>query len=91
MRSQTVTLELPEPLYEQLQARAARRQRTVADEVLDVLTGASPVTETLPDDLEQAIAQLVFLCGQAIPELKNRWGQPLTGSSPVSGTSITKP
>jgi plasmid stability protein len=61
MSSQTVTLELPEPLYEQLQARAARRQRTVADEVLDVLTGASPATEALPDDLEQAIAQLVFL------------------------------
>lgn len=61
MSSQIVTLELPEPLYEHLQARAVRRQRTVADEVLDVLTGAIPATEALPDDLEQAIAQLVFL------------------------------
>ncbi len=66
MNSQSVTLELPEPLYEQLQARAARRQRTVADEVLDVLTGALPATEALPDDLEQAIAQLVFLDDAAL-------------------------
>ncbi len=66
MNSQSVTLELPEPLYEQLQARAVRRQRTVADEVLDVLTGAIPATEALPDDLEQAIAQLVHLDDAAL-------------------------
>ncbi|NCC33732.1 MAG: hypothetical protein EOM24_17210 [Chloroflexia bacterium] len=61
MSSQILTLELPEPLYEQLQVRAARRQRSVADEVLDVLTGAIPATEVLPDDMEHALAQLVFL------------------------------
>jgi len=37
------------------------RASTIADEVLDVLTGALPATEMLPDDLEQAIAQLVCL------------------------------
>jgi plasmid stability protein len=51
-------IELPESLYAQLQARAARRQRTVADEVLDVLTGATPATEALTDELEDALAQL---------------------------------
>jgi plasmid stability protein len=66
MNSQSVTLELPESLYEQLQARAVRRQRTVADEVLDVLSGAIPATEALPDDLEQAIAQLAFLDDAAL-------------------------
>lgn len=66
MNSQRVTLELPEPLYAQLQARAMRRQRTVADEALDVLTGAIPATETLPNDLEHAIAQLVFLDDAAL-------------------------
>ena len=66
VHSRMFTLELPEPLYEQLQARAVRRQRTVADEVLDVLTGALPATEMLPDDLEQAIAQLVFLDDAAL-------------------------
>jgi uncharacterized protein YnzC (UPF0291/DUF896 family) len=43
-----------------------RAERTVADEVLDVLIGAIPATEALPDDLEQAIAQLVFLDDAAL-------------------------
>ena len=65
-----VAAPVPQPLYEQLQARAARRQRIVADEVLDVLTVALPATDALPDDLEQAIAQLVFwmmqLCSRPV-------------------------
>ena len=59
MTAQDVTIRLPKALYEQLQSRAARRQRTVADEVLDVLTGATPATEVLPDELEHAIAELI--------------------------------
>ena len=61
-----VTIRLPKALYEQLKARAARRQRTVADEVLDVLTGATPATEELPADLEHAIAQLVHIDDAAL-------------------------
>jgi len=66
MTVQDVTIRLPKALYEQLQSRATRRQRTVADEVLDVLTGATPATEVLPDDLERAIAQLVSVDDAAL-------------------------
>ena len=66
MTVQDVTIRLPKALYEQLQSRAARRQRTVPDEVLDVLTGATPATEALPDDLERAIAQLVSVDDAAL-------------------------
>lgn len=66
MTVQDVVVRLPQPLYEQLQARAARRQRTVADEVLDVLTGATPATEQLPEDLEHVIAQLVHVDDAAL-------------------------
>ena len=59
MTAQDVTIRLPKALYEQLQSRAARRQRTVADEVLDVLTSATPATEVLPDELERAIAEFI--------------------------------
>ena len=59
MTAQDVTIRLPQALYEPLQSRAARRQRTVAAEVLDVLTGATPATEVLPDELEHAIAELI--------------------------------
>jgi len=61
MSAPSITLQLPEPLYRQLQARAKRRNRNIADEVLDVLTGAAPATEVLPDDLEQIVAQLAFV------------------------------
>ena len=66
MTAQDVLVRLPQPLYEQLQARAARRQRTVADEVLDVLTGATPATEQLPEDLEHMVAQLVHMDDAAL-------------------------
>ncbi|RRR71711.1 MAG: hypothetical protein EI684_11140 [Candidatus Viridilinea halotolerans] len=81
MIAQTVTLELPELLYAQLQARAARRQRTVADEVLDVLSGAIPATEVLPTELEQTLNQLVHLDDAAL------WR---AGRSRVSGDVATR-
>lgn len=61
MTAQPVTVHIPEALYEQLRSRASRSQRTVADEVLDVLTGSSPATEDLPADLEHLLAQLAHL------------------------------
>jgi hypothetical protein len=61
-----VTISFPKALYEQLQARATRRQRTLADEVLDVLTGSTPATEMLPDDLERALAQLAHVDDAAL-------------------------
>jgi plasmid stability protein len=53
-------------IYAQLQVRAARRQRTVADEVLDVLTGATLAAEALPDELEDALAQLISVDDAAL-------------------------
>lgn len=61
MTDYDITVRLPKTLFDQLQSRAARRQRTVAEEVLDVLTGASPVTDALPDELEDVLAQLDHL------------------------------
>jgi plasmid stability protein len=61
MTVQTVTVSLPGSLYEQLRARAEQRQRSVADEVLNVLAAAVPVADRLPEDLEQAISPLALL------------------------------
>ena len=66
MTAQDVLIRLPQALFEQLQTRAARRQRTVADEVLDVLTGATPATEALPDELEHVLAQLAHFDDAAL-------------------------
>jgi plasmid stability protein len=66
MPTQTVTVHLPEALYEQLKARAEQRQHSLADEVRDTLTAAVPVADDLPTDLDQAISPLAFLDDTAL-------------------------
>lgn len=66
MTTQTVTLELPEALYEQIKAHAARTQRTVEAELLDIVVGAVPAVTDLPDDLAYAISQLSVLDDEAL-------------------------
>jgi plasmid stability protein len=66
MTVQPVTVHVPEPLYEQLRERALQHHRSVAEEVLEVLTSAVPIADTLPDDLEQAIAHLPLLQEEAL-------------------------
>ena len=61
MTTQTVTLDLPELLYQKLQLRAAQTRRTVEDELLEVLATAVPVADDLPDDLTAAITPLAML------------------------------
>src|SRR6266511_2137047 len=61
MTTQTVTLDLPEPLYQTLRLRAAQSQRTVEDELLEVLATAVPVADDLPAELSAAITPLATL------------------------------
>ncbi len=66
MSNQTITLTLPEPLYRELQQRAAQTRRTIEDETLEVLTGAVPVADKLPTDLAAALAPLSLLDDEAL-------------------------
>ena len=61
MTTQTVTLDLPELLYQKLRLRAAQSQRTVEDELLEVLAIAVPLTDDLPTDLSGTITSLATL------------------------------
>lgn len=58
MTTQTVTLDLPELLYQKLRLRAAQSHRTVEDELLEVLATAVPVADDLPAELDEAISPL---------------------------------
>jgi plasmid stability protein len=53
-------VNLPEPLYERLQQRAAEAQRTVEEELLDVVVAA------LPPDLNEALSSLPLLDDEAL-------------------------
>lgn len=66
MTAQTVTIDLPEALYERLKSRAEQRHRSLADEVIETLTAAVPVADELPADLEQAISPLALLDDTAL-------------------------
>jgi plasmid stability protein len=66
MTVQSLTLRIPEVLYEQLKLRADERDRSVEDETLDLLANAVPGTQTLSEDLSAAIAPLGLLDDEAL-------------------------
>jgi plasmid stability protein len=61
MTTQSVRIELPETIYQQLQERAQQTQRTIQETARDVLVDAVEHGDALPSDLEAALASLVHL------------------------------
>jgi plasmid stability protein len=66
MTGQTLTLNVPDPLYTRLKQRAQQANRTVEAELLDVLATAVPVGDELPADLAEAISPLALLDDAAL-------------------------
>ena len=66
MNVQTVTLDLPSPLYNRLKHRADQAHRTVEDELIQVVATAVPVGDELPADLCEAISPLSLLDDDAL-------------------------
>lgn len=66
MSTQSITLNLPAPLYERLTQRARQAHRSVEDELLEVVATAVPATDALPEDLRAAIAPLPLLDDDAL-------------------------
>jgi len=66
MASQTITVRLPEPLYEQVKARAQQMQRSVEDELVAVVAAALPAVSELPTDIVDEMVQLTFLTDEEL-------------------------
>jgi hypothetical protein len=66
MREQTLTLTIPDVLYQRLKRQAEGNQRTVAEEALAALLAVVPVGGELPADLEQAVSPLSLLDDEAL-------------------------
>ena len=58
MPTQTLTLNIPEPLYDQLRERARETQRSVEEETVEVLVTSIPSDNGLPAELSEAIESL---------------------------------
>src|SRR5207302_7731091 len=56
MAGQSLTLSVPQALYEEIKARADRAQRSVEEETLDLLASAAPAGDELPPDSAEAVA-----------------------------------
>lgn len=65
--AQTITLHLPEDLYHRLKQSAEQRQRSIEEEVLDVVASAVPQADVdLPNNLAGELAQLSVLGDDAL-------------------------
>ncbi len=58
MPAHAVTLHLPDSLYDHFKHQARRARSTLEAELLRIVTAAAPVEETLPPELEEAMARL---------------------------------
>ncbi len=61
MTQQTLTVQLPDTLYRQLDRRARRMHRSVEGEMVAVLAATLPTLDDLPADIADEMVQLTFL------------------------------
>ncbi len=68
MSTNTITLDVPGPLYEQLKRLAEQTHRSVEEETLEVLATAVPPACSLPREWEEAMQALNGLDDAALIE-----------------------
>jgi len=67
MARRSVTFELPEDLYKRLERQAAEAQRSLGDEMVQLLATAVPAEDDrLPPELEQELARMEALDDAAL-------------------------
>lgn len=72
MAGQSITLHVPDDLYQRVKQEAARTRRTIEEEVLEVVALAMPGQAELPDELAMAVEQLHFLDDEALVRAARR-------------------
>jgi plasmid stability protein len=68
MTAQSLTLSIPDPLYDQIKRRAAARARSIEEETLDLIAAAVPAGDALPEDLAAAVSTLALLDDRALED-----------------------
>ena len=79
MPGRSVLVELPDDLYDRLQRRAADAQRSLGDEVIDMLRASDPdAGDALPEDLKREVARLETLDDARLWKMARRSASPRT-------------
>ena len=66
MSVQTVTLNVPDTVYQQIRRAAEKMHRPVNDVLVEAVIAAAPVASNSPSDLKSALAQMAFLNDAAL-------------------------
>jgi hypothetical protein len=66
MTVQSVTIELPQNVYEQIEQAAQKRKRPLDQLLVEAVTAVAPVLDTAPLSLRSALAQLAYLNDAAL-------------------------
>jgi hypothetical protein len=66
MTVQSVTIELPQNVYEQIEQAAQKRKRPLDQLLVEAVTAVAPVLDTAPVALRSALAQLAYLNDAAL-------------------------
>lgn len=66
MTVQSVTIELPQNVYEQIEQAAQKRKRPLDQLLVEAVTAVAPVLDTAPISLRSALAQLAYLNDAAL-------------------------
>lgn len=69
MQKQSVVIDLPDNIYNQYKQRAEQKQRTIEAEIVEVVSKAVPLADELSPELENLVAQLVFLDDKALQRI----------------------
>ena len=69
MALQSVTLHLPEPVYQRAKHAADLLQRPVEDLIIDTLTSTLPVLDDVPTEMVSEIAAMTHLSDEALQGL----------------------
>ncbi len=71
MTAQTVTLNIPEAIYQSAKRAAEALKRPVEDMIVDTLTATLPLLDDVPSEMIGEIAAMVHLSDEALHGLAN--------------------
>ncbi len=66
MSVQSVTLSLPETVYEQIQHAAVKTKRRVDEIMIEAVAAVAPVMDSAPKNLRSVLAQMAYLNDAAL-------------------------
>lgn len=66
MTAHTVTLDLPQQVYEQIQRAAEKTRRPFNDLLVEAVTAVAPVIDSISSDLRTSLAQMAYLNDAAL-------------------------